>query len=86
MPTDIVTTDLFIVAYLLCNGVKYSGLMNESKKNKKQKIVFIFPRTKKVSDLIEKFKYEEAVGNIVQLKKNFLYARDLMYSELRNKA
>lgn len=82
---DIITTDLFQVAYFLNNEIKPVGLLTEVRKeDNRKKIIFSFPRTKIAEEYVEKFKYGEAVSNVVQLKKNFQYARDLMFDRLRN--
>ncbi len=82
---EVKTTDLFMVAYLLNQKIQPKRICIEDReKARKRKIVFFFTRTNQILAQVQLFKLGKAQTNIVEFKKNFQYARDLMFDRLRN--
>jgi hypothetical protein len=82
---ELKTTDLFLVAYLLNQNIQPEKITIEDREaSRKKKIIFSFTRTENICAKVQLFKLGTAETNIVEFKKNFHYARDLMFDRLRN--
>jgi len=78
---DLKTTDLYLTAYLLSQKLNPIQILSEGQNRKK--IIFVFPASNRIYELVDNFKLGSATVNILDFRNNFEYVRDLMFSKLR---
>ena len=78
---EIKTTDLYLTAYFLTNNITPQNIVTQGENRKK--IIFIFSDSQRVSQLMEEFRSGQAVANIILFRAKLEYARDVMFSKLR---
>lgn len=78
---EIRTTDLYLTAYLISNNISPQAVISQGER--KKKIIFIFPNSRKANELMATFSQGKAIANILDFRSKLEYVRDQMFAKLR---
>jgi hypothetical protein len=79
IPHKLNTTDIYLTAYLITNAILPEKTIKEGRK-----VIFQFTKDKVLINLETNFREGRAIANIRKYKGSLEYARELLFSRLRN--